>query len=273
MGRKSDTEAPDTRILRGKIVDLPLPDILQFLQVGGKSGALFLSRETGESAVISFRGGQMTQAFCTDRYQSLGDRLVSSGLITAENLHDGLAYMTHFPGMRIGDALVDKGILARGDVEDTVRAQMADTVRHLITWADADFEFRIGLVAIGRGLPEFAVDLILDSGVEPRQILLEAALLKDHARRARGKSARPGEPAVETALEAEADTERVIHWFDDSSAGRPAETEDPEQLRIAHSYLTISEELFSAQERGEMGLLLLRYASDLYADGGLLLKI
>jgi hypothetical protein len=264
--------ADETRILKGRLEDLPLADILQFLQVGAKSGALFLSRSEGQTAIIAFRNGHMVQAIATDFYQTLGDRLVDTGLIQREQLHDALAYMAHFPGMRIGDALVDRGIVTRQDVENEVKSQMAETIEHLMMWTDADFEFRIGLVSLGRGMPDFAVDLILDKGVEPRHILLEAAMLKDDtARFKRKRASREAAAAVPPTPEEDAETQKIIRWFDEGTF-EATDAEDPDQLRVAHAYLSISEELFSAQERGEMGLLLLRYASEHYSDGGLLLR-
>lgn len=256
------TNAPDeARILRGLIEDLPLSDILQFLQVGAKSGALFLNRPTGDTAVITFRNGNIVQAVRTDAYQTLGDRLIDKTLITVEQLHDSLAYLAHFPGMRIGDALVDRGIITRQTVELEVRHQITETIESLMTWTNAEFEFRIGMVSIGRGMPNFAVDLVLADGVEPRHLLLEASLMKDNHER----------ESTETPTDEE-DEAKTIHWFDDGSRPPDFDSEDPEQLRIAHAYLSVSEELFSASERGEMALLLLRYASELYGEGGLLLR-
>ena len=277
MAPKPGAPADDSRILTGRLEDLPLADILQFLQVGGKSGALFLTKSEGQTAILAFRGGSLVQAICTDFYQTLGDRLIEEGMITRENLNDALAYLAHFPGMRIGDALVDRGLITREQVEDIVKRQMAETIEHLMSWADAEFEFRIGLVSIGRGMPDFAVDLILDRGVEPRQLMLEAAILKDDTGRfqRRRKPVRTPEaesPAGPPAAGEDEETQKIIRWFDEGTF-EAMDSDDPDQIRIAQAYLSISEELFSARERGEMGLLLLRYASELYGDGGLLLRV
>jgi hypothetical protein len=163
--------------------------------------------------------------------------------------------------MRIGDALVERAIIPRQTVESEVRQQITETIECLITWTNAEFEFRIGMVSLGRGMPNFAVDLVLADGVEPRHLLLEASLLKDNHERS----------STETPVE-EDEEAKTIHWFDDGSPAPTFDAEDPEQLRIAHAYLSVSEELFSASERGEMALLLLRYASELYGEGGLLLR-
>src|SRR5262249_8703193 len=48
-----------------------------------------------------------------------------------------------------------------------------------------------------------------------------------------------------------------------------AEPGESDAVRAARKFLSLSEELFSVQGRGEIGLVLLRYASELYSDGAL----
>jgi len=156
-------------VLEGRLEDVPLADIIQMLQVGAKSGALLLSRDDGQSAILAFRNGAIIQAICTQSYQSLGDRLIGSGAITRVDLQEALDYMAQFPGMRVGDALVELGSVTRERIEDEVKAQMTETVEQLTTWKDAEFEFRVGFVALPRGIPEVAIDLVHAKGVEPRQ--------------------------------------------------------------------------------------------------------
>ncbi|MEO6324859.1 MAG: DUF4388 domain-containing protein [Thermoanaerobaculia bacterium] len=287
MSQSSSGTPAETSILEGKLEDFPLADILQVLQVSGKSGALFLTRTDGQTAVLAFRNGQIVQALSTESYQTLGDRLMKAGTITRLDLHEALGYMAHFPGMRLGDALVDRGYATRTEVEGEVKLQMTETIERLMSWNDTDFEFRIGLVSLGRGVPDFAVDLVLDKGMEPRHILLEASLLQDKRNREKNNAAAP-EPkthppviplrengprsATKDAEDEDEEARKIVRWFDQGATSPPADLADPEQKRIAESFLSLSEELFVAQGRGEIGLLLLRYASELYADGGLVIR-
>ena len=175
--------ADKTTSLEGQLEDFPLTDILQVLQVSGKSGALFLTRSDGTNGIVVFRGGQIVQAVASDAHQTLGDRLVERGDVTELQLQEALAYRTRYPGMRLGDALVELGVTDRKRVEAEVTAQMTEAIERMMTWADASFVFRIGLVSLMRGMPDFTLDLVLDDGVEPRQILLEASLLQDRRNR------------------------------------------------------------------------------------------
>jgi len=290
--------ADKTTSLEGQLEDFPLTDILQVLQVSGKSGALFLTRADGTNGIVVFRGGQIVQAVASDAHQTLGDRLVERGEVTELKLQEALAYRTRYPGMRLGDALVELGVTDRQSVEAEVTTQMTEAIERMMTWADASFVFRIGLVSLMRGMPDFTLDLVLDEGVEPRQILLEASLLQDRRNRELEKirrqlddsgvrrAARPEAPAAPRAAApsaaapprraekepaAEEDTGPLIRWFDPASVPGPG-PDDAEQIRSAVSFLSLTEELFAAQGRGEMGLLLLRYASELYSDGGLVMR-
>jgi hypothetical protein len=270
--------APESAF-EGRLEDVPLADIIQVLQVGAKTGGLLLRRPSGAGAQILFRGGSVIQATCTESYQSLGDRLVARGLVSKVDVKEGLHYLAQFPGMRLGDALVELGAVTRSTIEDEVKVQMAETIDRVTSWTDGEFEFRIGAASLPRGIPELALEPIHERGVEPRHLLLEASLLQD--KRSQGFQTLPGVPrkelsgsaAPETPLaEIEEEAAKIVRWFDEGVAPPALDAEDSLGARTAASYLSISEELFVASGRGEIGLLLLRYAAELYSDGGLVLR-
>jgi hypothetical protein len=169
-------------VFEGKLEYIPLADIIQMLQVGAKSGVLFLRRDDGQSAVVAFRDGAVIQAVHRESYQTLGDRLVNGGAINRIDLQEALTYMTRFPGMRVGDALVELGSITRVRIEDEVKAEMTETIEKLLGWTDTEFEFRIGTVSLARGL---AIDLVHEKGVSPQHLLLEASALQDKRDRER----------------------------------------------------------------------------------------
>jgi len=263
----------------GRLVDVPLADIIQVLQVGTKTGGLLLKRHDGESAQILFRCGAIIQATCTESYQSLGDRLITRGLASNLDVREALSYLSQFPGMRLGDALVELGIITRSRIENEVKIQMTETIERLTGWADAEFEFRMGSASLPRGIRELALEPIHEKGVEPRHLLLEASLLQD--RRSQGDVTLPGirrcvlrdGGSFDTPLEEiEEEAAKIIRWFDEGVPSSARDSEEGLDGRTAASYLSISEELFVASGRGEIGLLLLRYAAELYSDGGLVLR-
>ena len=170
------------RVFEGTLEYIPLADIIQTLQARAKTGVLFLRRDDGQSAVIAFRDGAVIQAVHCESYQTLGDRLVDGEVIDRIDLQEALTHMTRFPGMRVGDALVELGSITRVRIEDEVKAQMTETIEKLIGWTDTEFEFRVGSSSGARGL---AVDLVHEKGVSPLHLLLEASALQDRRNRER----------------------------------------------------------------------------------------
>ncbi len=258
-------EKPPEPVLEGKLEDLPLADILQVLQASGKSGWLLLKRAVGQWGMIVLRKGRIVQAVESETYCALGDQLVEHGRISRPQLQEALTYMAPFPGMRLGDAIVDLGFLSRGAVDDEVRAQITSAVERLMTWRQADFEFRVGLGSLGRHPPDFATDFVFEKGMEPDRILVRAAAAPPRTDR----DDAPEAPAASEVKKVEEEARLLALSLEEE---RPAsDSTDPGHSRAAYEYLSLSEELFATHGRGEMGLLLLRYASDLYSDGALML--
>ena len=256
----------DARALEGHLEDLPLCDILQVLQVSAKTGGLFLTHADGRTAVILFRSGRIVQVVGTANYRPLGERLESRGVISRKQLEEASAYMTSFPGMRLGDALVELSHLTRALVEAEVRAQMSETVQSLMSWNEGQFEFRVGLLWPGPEVPASSTDFVLDEGMEPQRILVEMTEQR-HLDDTAPLVARKRKTQEE---QAEEEVQALLLSLNDGKATPGGEPADPDSFRAARKFLSLSEELFSVQGRGEMGLVLLRYASELYGDGALL---
>jgi hypothetical protein len=260
-----ETPPPDARALEGRLEDLPLCDILQVLQVSGKTGGLFLTHADGRNAVILFRNGRIVQVMGAENYQPLGERLEQRGVITRRQLEEASGYMASFPGMRLGDAFVELASLSRGRVEAEVKAMMAETVQSLVSWTEGQFEFRVGVLWPGPDVPSSSSDFLLEEGVEPQRIIV------DLAGRGNGDDTAPlpRRAAKSPEEQAEEEVQALLVSLNDGGAPADGEPGDPNAFRAARKFLSLSEELFSVQGRGEMGLVLLRYASELYSDGAL----
>ena len=264
MEAAPETPPSDARALEGRLEDLPLCDILQILQVSGKTGGLFLTRADGRDAVVFFRNGRIVQVTGTENYQPLGERLEQRQVITREQLEEASTYMASFPGMRLGDALVELSCVTRGRVEAEVKAMMADSVQTLMSWGQGQFEFRVGVLWPGPGAPDAASDFVLEEGVEPQRIIVDIAERKGPDDTAPLHRRAPKSPEEQAEEEVQA---LLVSLNDKASSG--SDPGEPESFRAARKFLSLSEELFSVQGRGEMGLVLLRYASELYSDGAL----
>lgn len=69
--------------------------------------------------------------------------------------------------------------------------------------------------------------------------------------------------------QAEEEVQALLLSLNEKQPPAGVDPAEPDAFRAARKFLSLSEELFSVQGRGEMGLLLLRYASELYSDGAL----
>jgi len=105
---------------------------------------------------------------------------------------------------------------------------------------------------------------LLEEGVEPQRIIVDL-----HERRSADDTAPMARRAKTQEEQAEDEVQALLLSLNDKQAPVDADAADPEAFRAARKFLSLSEELFSVQGRGEMGLVLLRYASELYADGAL----
>jgi hypothetical protein len=258
--------ATEAGVLSGRLEDLGLPDILQLLQVSGKTGGLYLYRASGATGLVVFRGGQILQVFCSEGYLPLGRRLVMNGALTCIQEQQALTHMASFTGLRFGDALVDLGFITREAVEQDVRRQMAEAVDRLMTWTEAEFAFRVGIVTPGRSIPESAADYALADGVDAKHILLEAAVLADNLIHARK------EPVASAITpESEARLDDVLSNVDLVSPVRPEEFSDAEASRVAKHFLHYSEQLLSSTKQRTMSLAVLDYARQIFKHGAVVL--
>ncbi len=260
-----DPPSPDARALEGRLEDLPLCDILQILQVSGKTGGLFLTHADGRGAAVFFRNGRIVQVTGAENYQPLGERLEQRRVITRAQLDEASTYMASFPGMRFGDALVELAFLTRGHVEAEVRAMMADTVQTLMAWGQGQFEFRVGVLWPAPEEPDSARDFVLEEGVEPQRIIVDLAERRNADETAPLSRRVPKTPEEQ----AEEEVQALLVSLNETKSAGTGDPSEPEAIRAARKFLSLSEELFSVQGRGEMGLVLLRYASELYSDGAL----
>jgi len=128
-------------LLQGNLKEFSLPNIFQLVKMSAKSGALTIRRGE-EWGKIFFRNGLIYYAFSVPQHLPLGERLVKTGAISAEQLKAALAAQKQAgEGARIGAILLSSGVLDRGTLEQAVREQIQDTAFKFFSWLDGEFEF------------------------------------------------------------------------------------------------------------------------------------
>jgi hypothetical protein len=126
--------------LEGSLDAFSLPDIFQLLSFTKKTGALHI---TGAAAkgVVHFAAGSVTGAASDVSRQSLGRRLVGSGLLDDAALATVLESVANDPALGLGKAAHDAGVVDDGVLHEQVVEQATDAVFDLLRWTRGDFAF------------------------------------------------------------------------------------------------------------------------------------
>jgi Domain of unknown function (DUF4388) len=171
-----------TMSLVGRLEDIELPELIQFLANNRKTGRLTLSRRDGHGVVL-MRLGRILYAASNSIRETLGHLLVGRGLISETTLMEALEHQ-HWgqEGKRLGEILLEMGKLEEGALEDVMKDQTRAVIQELFEWTAGFFKFET-LDIPDRGDVEVdARDFLLMKGVNTDEVLLEAARRLDESR-------------------------------------------------------------------------------------------
>jgi len=127
--------------IQGSIEEAGLPDVLQLLALGRKTGCLVVVDGSEIQGQIFLDVGRVSYAAVSSRPDRLGDMLVKSGRITPQQLEQAVAEQTRASGHQIGRILVEAGRLERAELERFIRLQVEEAVYFLFTWTHGTFSF------------------------------------------------------------------------------------------------------------------------------------
>ncbi len=126
--------------LSGNLLTMSLPDILQWVAQGRKTGSLDLERRSVKKRIV-FREGAIFSSWSNDPRESLGQFLVSHRDISEEQLFKALLGQES-QGRLIGSILVGEGILGEEDLRRALVEKAEETVFDLFLWPEGRFEFK-----------------------------------------------------------------------------------------------------------------------------------
>lgn len=124
--------------LKGRLGELPLPELLQHLRARKSRGVLSLTAG-GARKALYVRGGQVVFATSNLPNDRLGELLLREGKITVDEYEASIQALSH--GKRQGRALVEMGALSPKDLWDGVQLQIREVVYSLFEWEEGDFLF------------------------------------------------------------------------------------------------------------------------------------
>ncbi len=151
--------------IKGSLKEASLPDVLQLLALGQKTGCLSIA-DRSNFGYIYFDQGRISYASIVNRRDRLGDMLVKAGKITQDQLNEAIQKQSEERDKRLGQILVDLGLLRRDDLEGNMRVQIQEAVYYLFTWTQGTFNFESD---VRPEREEFVVS------IKPESLLLEGA--------------------------------------------------------------------------------------------------
>src|SRR5690348_14871291 len=155
--------------IKGSLKEASLPDVLQLLAMGKKTGCLAVTHRSN-FGYIFFEKGRICYASIVNRRDRLGDMLVKNSVISQQQLDNAIAAQAKHRDKRIGELLVEQSALTREELHQYVRRQIEEAVYFLFTWMQGTFNFEADVH------PE-EQDLLVS--INPESLLLEGARRMD----------------------------------------------------------------------------------------------
>ena len=127
--------------IHGNLSTMSVPDLLQFLAVGRKTGTLAFSHGKVVKGIY-FEDGVIVGSSTNDPREYLGQALIHYGKITETQLQAAMEMQRTSGGGRLGQILVAQGILQQADIVEVLEIRTLEIIYDLFLWKEAHFEFR-----------------------------------------------------------------------------------------------------------------------------------
>jgi len=125
--------------IHGTLTTMSVPDLLQFLATGRKTGSLKFSRGRVVKQ-IHFENGVIVGSFSNDPNEYLGQVLIHYGKLDEARLQIAMEVQRQSGG-RLGEILISKELVTEADILDILRTRTLEIIYDLFLWDEAQFEF------------------------------------------------------------------------------------------------------------------------------------
>jgi hypothetical protein len=250
--------------LVGRLEDLALPDIFQIISLSRKTGTLVVRSRRGTGMVV-FKDGQVIQAASDSIRDSLGNILVSQGMLDEAALSKALALQKREPEKPLGMVLMDMGAVASQTLQSVIRKQIEEIVYDLLDWEEGFFNFELGEIVPKDTIEIDTQEFLLKSGISAEYLLMEGTRILDERRKDNRKPAAACPAPVSPAPSAPTGAPKVPS---PPVSHEPAKEEfrDRIEKEAPRKELTALKSMFDELRfptaTAEVTLLILRYASE-----------
>ncbi len=236
--------------LVGRLEDLALPDIFQIISLSQKTGTLIVRSRKGTGMVV-FKKGQVIQAASDSIRDSLGNILVSQGMLTEAVLSQALAAQRKDVDRPLGMILVEMGAVPAQTLERVVRKQIEEIIYDLLSWEEGFFNFELGEIAPKDKIEIDTQEFLLKHGISAEYLLMEGTRILDERRKGMPRPAPAAKPPGNHYASYEPAKEEFRSRI---------ETETPS--KTISTLRSMFDELRFPTATAEVTLLILRYASE-----------
>ena len=192
------------RTFGGDLGILGLANLLQVVNMSQSRGILSLTNGN-QKALIQFCTEGLRLVSGAGRAIPLGRILVRSGKITSEQLDELLSAQKR-TGQRLGDLIIEEGLVSEADMNQALREQVAEEIYELFAWDAARFYFaESDNDVLPNGAGPLAM-VMLDSNI--LSLMVEAARRSDEM--ARFRSEIPVDQLVPRRLEGEIPNDTTV---------------------------------------------------------------
>jgi len=249
--------------LVGRLEDLALPDIFQIISLSKKTGTLVVRSRKGTGMVV-FKNGQVIQAASDSIRDSLGNILVSQGMLDEAALSRALALQKREADTPLGMILVEMGAVSAQTLETVVRKQIEEIIYDLLAWEEGFFNFELGEIARKDKIEIDTQEFLLKSGISAEYLLMEGTRILDERRKdgkTHGSPTVVPRPAVATPSSKPAVPSPPASYEPAKEEFR-TRIENEEPRREIRALKSMFDELRFPTATAEVTLLILRYASE-----------
>jgi len=254
--------------LVGRLEDLALPDIFQIISLSKKTGTLIVRSRKGTGMVV-FNDGQVIQAASDSIRDSIGNILVSQGMLTETALSQALAQQKRQTDKPLGMIFVEMGVVTPQTLENIVRKQIEEIIYDLLSWEEGFFNFELGEIAPKDKIEIDTQEFLLKSGISAEYLLMEGTRKlderrKDTPRSASTLTAKTFKPSQPQQPQPQYQPPPLTHVSSEPAKEEfrtRIEKEEPQQREIT-ALKSMFDELRFPTATAEVTLLILRYASE-----------
>ena len=173
--------------LTGSLDDVSVADVIQFINLGGRSGTLSLQRGS-QRGEVGFHRGRIISARGPE-HLPLGEWLVAQGALSPKDVDTAVRVQRRMASpCPIGKVLIEMGVISAERLRELVEAQIEQAIYGIVTWGTGTFEFRLDELKPIDDLSMSPGDILPDININTQMILLEAARILDERARSSAES-------------------------------------------------------------------------------------